>query len=177
MLGSSDYRMHGCVCCTEQESSPFLPSLWGQVLFKEVSVASRHLAPSAAPLFFGSSPHILRGGKQVVRAGAGRGGRCLRAGTLGVPGCPPAGASPVTVRPKTCRSPNRQGRAAVYRGASAAAAAARCCLCRTARASVAGLAATTRTRGSTCPGPPTRRSCSGSGSSGWPLRSRTWRTS
>ena len=149
--------------------------LWEQVLFKEVAVPCRLLAPFVSLPYsslHGSTQHLLR--RRRTRGE----GACLREGTLVAPEGFPASASPVTVLLKTCRSPNRQRQAAVF-GRAAAAAAARCCLCHTARASGAGSTATTRTRGwiSRRPGPPTRLSCRDSGNRELPLRLRTWKTS
>lgn len=138
MLCDSDYRMHGRVLPQAGE----LFFLWEQVLFKEVAVPRRLLAPSVSLLsssLHGSSQHH----KEEERVG---GGACLREGTLVAPRGFPAGASPVTVLLKTCRSPNQQRQAAVF-GRAAAVAAAKCCLCHTARASGAGSTATTQTRG------------------------------
>lgn len=169
MLCDSDYRMHGRV----------LPQA-GELFFYGSRCYLRRWLCSAGSLlrprpYFTARVASASQGRRIGRGGVGA---CLREGTLLAPGGLPAGASPVTVLLKTCRSPNRQRQAAVFERA-AAVAAARCCLCHTARASGAGSAATTRTRGwiSHRPGPPTRLSCRDSGIKESPLRLRTWKTS
>lgn len=171
MLCDSDYRMHGRVL----PQAGVLFFLWEQVLFKEVAVPCRPLPASSVSLLYSSLHELPQHQKEEVKEG---GVACLREGTPVPPGGFPAGASPVTVLLKTCRSPNRQRQAAVF-GRAAAAAVARCCLCHTARASGAGSTATTRTKGwiSHQSGPLIRPSCRDSGNRGSPLRLRTWKTS